>query len=78
MEKKIQALTRFILPVGDPLKDSGGSEEGERKKQVREFSPVQGHTQEIKMQKQIIMENNGQLLHWAERCVQYITTSSFQ
>jgi len=31
-KKKIQALTRFMLPVGDPLKDSVSGEEEERKK----------------------------------------------
>lgn len=33
-----------MLPVGDPLKDSRSSEEGEKKKkkQVRKFSPIQG------------------------------------
>lgn len=33
-----------MLPVGDPLKDSGNSEEGERKKPVRIFFPMYGHT----------------------------------
>lgn len=31
-----------MLPVGDPLKDSGSSEEKKRKKQVRRFSPIVG------------------------------------
>lgn len=75
---KIQALTRFMLPVGDPLKDSGNSEEAETKKQVRKCSPVQGYTQEIKIQGQTGMENNGQLWYWAKCCVQHTSTSSFQ
>lgn len=41
-KKKIQALTRFMLLVGDPLKDSGSNEENERKNQVRRFSPIVG------------------------------------
>lgn len=34
-----RALTRFMLLVGDPLKDSGISEDWEKKKKVR-FPPT--------------------------------------
>lgn len=67
-----------MLPVGDPLKDSGSSEEGKRKKQVRRFSTMQGHTQEITMQRQTIMENKAQLWHWEKCCAHYVSTSNFQ
>lgn len=46
-----------MLPVGEPLKDSGNSEEEERKKQVRNIFQRRA-TQEIKMQIQTITESN--------------------